>query len=127
LCLPSSEITKSDQLNLFKPPSAQTAPQPQAFVCLSVRGRKAKPRWREMTPMERRAIELIRFPRVSYPPGTGWKRFARNLNKQLAAGAQITDAQAQRLWEHVWRFRRQIDDWELTDLAGKIALPGYKC
>lgn len=83
-----------------------------------------KPQWRPITDLECRAIRAI--SPLRYPVATAQKRFARRIQSAPARG-EITDRQAHYVWLTVWRFRRQIDDWELVDLAGKIALPGYRC
>jgi hypothetical protein len=81
-----------------------------------------KPIWREMTALERRAIEAIRYPRVSYIPGINDKRFARHLNAQLESG-RISERQAIRLWTHVWKYRRQIHAADLITEAQRRSVP----
>jgi hypothetical protein len=92
------------------------APQPK----------RAKPAWRLMTEIEQRAVRAISLAKVRYPVASSAKRFARHLSAQLEDEGLITDAQANYLWNHIWRFRRQIDDRVLVDIAGNFALPGWK-
>lgn len=62
---------------------------------------------------EKRAIEAIRFGRVNYAVGSFHKRFARDVQERET----LTDAQRVLLWSMVVRFRRQIDDSPLIQLA----------
>jgi hypothetical protein len=50
---------------------------------------------------------------VTYCPGIGTKRFARDIQ----GATELTAAQRLYLWQVVWRYRRQIHDQRLVSLA----------
>ncbi len=59
------------------------------------------------------AIAAIAPGCVTYLPGIGTKRFAR----QIQGVTELTDGQRKYLWQVVWRFRRQIADPRLVRIA----------
>jgi hypothetical protein len=63
------------------------------------------------TPDELRAIKAIGS--VTYCPGIGTKRFARDIQ----GATELTDAQRLYLWQVCWRYRRQIADKTLVKMA----------
>lgn len=65
------------------------------------------------TPDELAAIQAICPGNVTYTPGIGTKRFAR----QIQGAASLTAAQRTYLWGVVWKFRRQIADQRLIRMA----------
>lgn len=74
--------------------------------------------WRAMSDMERRAILAAQPGFVSYCPGSATKRLMRNLAAQAASDApQITDKQAAAVWQIVWRYRRQVKDPDVLNVA----------
>lgn len=65
------------------------------------------------TPDDLRAIEAISPSRVTYCPGIGTKRFAR----EIQGAKELTQSQRDYVWQIVYRFRRQIADRALVKLA----------
>lgn len=68
------------------------------------------------TELELRAIAAIAPGWVTYIPGIGTKRFAR----QIQGVTELTERQRIYLWQIVWRFRRQIADRELIREAKDV-------
>jgi hypothetical protein len=56
----------------------------------------------------------------SFTPGCFDKRFSRGLAGEACTTKKITDKQAVLLWELVHRYRRQISDAELLDIAKAV-------
>ena len=75
----------------------------------SQRAKAAKVRT-PVTELEARAIVAIAPGNVTYIPGIGTKRFARDIQ----GASQLTDAQHAYVWKIVWKFRRQIKDQALV-------------
>lgn len=74
---------------------------------------------RPMTADERKMAEAISPMRVTYIPGIGTKRFARDIAALAERDdAQITEAQAAYLRAVVHRFRRQIPSAIVSLAAG---------
>lgn len=72
--------------------------------------------WRPMTDRERRAARA--FNHVTFLPGTSVKRIARTLLAQAEQDEpRITDKQAAVMWKIVWKFRRQINDKDVLNVA----------
>jgi hypothetical protein len=69
-----------------------------------------------MTDRERRAARA--FNHVTFLPGTSVKRIARTLLAQAEQDEpRITDKQAAVMWKIVWKFRRQINDKDVLNVA----------
>lgn len=74
--------------------------------------------FRPMTFDEQRAataLGTVTYPVASYP-----KRLARSLFAQATGSQTITDAQAGAMWRQVVRFRRQITDASVLEVAYTI-------
>jgi hypothetical protein len=80
-----------------------------------------KPR-RPMSHQEREAAAWL--GRCTYLPGSFDKRFGRDMAARAERkDAQITEGQAAQIWRQVWRYRRQIGDSQLIDMAKHKAKP----
>jgi hypothetical protein len=78
--------------------------------------------WRPMTEQERIACCAIGPGVVTYPPATSVKRLARHLSEQAHdKEPKITDKQADALWKIAWRFRRQIANPDVLNIARQKA------
>lgn len=71
--------------------------------------RKPKPVYTPVSSLEQRA--LMALGRVSFPPATVSKRFAREM--QLAK--ELTEKQRKFLWRIVYHFRRQVHDADVLE------------
>ena len=63
-----------------------------------------------------KAIKAL-FEECTFLPSSHNKRFVRNLYYMRIAGDPMTDKQLANLWRLVWRYRRQVSDQKLIDLA----------
>lgn len=63
---------------------------------------KAEKVYTPVSDMEQRALWAL--SRVRFPPATGSKRFAR----EMQGATELTDRQRWFIWRIVWHFRRQI-------------------
>ncbi len=68
-----------------------------------------------MTDLEVRAACAL--ARCTFVPGTGTKRFARDIAWIAGNTKLITEGQRAYLWSAVWRFRRQIRDKDVLVMA----------
>ena len=74
------------------------------------------------TPLERRAMLAISPGLVTYLPGSFDKKFAREMSEEAefhGDNATLTVRQAWWLWQHVYRYRRQIHARDLLAEAAK--------
>lgn len=88
------------------PPETGIKPRPQ----------REAPVWRLPDALEKRAI--CHLCAVTFPIGSGHKRFARNLSVE-----RITDKQSAYLWSLVWRYRRQVPSADLVEHARRLTQP----
>ena len=79
------------------PPAAKPKPSPKVYS--------------PMTDDEVRAVMALRA--VIFPVGSPDKRFARDVQHL----DEVTESQSHYLWRLVWRYRRQIKDKGLVEMA----------
>jgi hypothetical protein len=79
---------------------------------------RAKPSRFAVNTDEALAIAAISPDRVTYIPGCGYKRFARNMQ----GATLITEGQRRYLWQMVIRFRSQIADQGLVEMARRMGI-----
>jgi hypothetical protein len=69
------------------------------------------------------AAQSLATGRVTYCVGSWDKRFARDISA-LPSGSLITEKQRDQIWRMVWRYKRQIANQKLVEIAQRITPQG---